>query len=309
MVPPGLSFTAISDKALAAARAGGSRRSYWDWEPLVTSNKTGFFPYTPAVNLLFALNEALDMLAEEGLPTVFARHSRYAEATRRAAAAWGLELQCLDPRAYAPGVTAIRTPGGPQRRPPAHRHPRAIQHEPRQRARPYRGPRVPHRPHGRPGRAVAHRHADGRGDGPARRRHPAPGRRRPGGDELPGIVQHLTAGGAPGCRRPPPRDARDTGGNLPGVPPAGLHQLRRPGRPSGLLSRRTRHQAPLADRGNFRRSRRPLPVHARPRLLPDRHGDRPAPGRPAWDVRCLAGLHPALGTGDDAVRLRRRRAR
>lgn len=112
MAPPGLSFTAISDKALAAARAGGSRRSYWDWEPLVTSNKTGFFPYTPAINLLFALNEALDMLAEEGLPTVFARHSRYAQATRLAAAAWGLELQCADPAAYAPGVTAVRTPQG-----------------------------------------------------------------------------------------------------------------------------------------------------------------------------------------------------
>jgi alanine-glyoxylate transaminase / serine-glyoxylate transaminase / serine-pyruvate transaminase len=112
MVPPGLSFTVISDKALAASRAGGSRRSYWDWEPLVTSNKTGFFPYTPAINMLYALNAALDMLAEEGLPTVFARHSRYAEATRLAVAAWGLELQCLDPTAYAPGVTAIRVPDG-----------------------------------------------------------------------------------------------------------------------------------------------------------------------------------------------------
>ncbi|WP_428532118.1 pyridoxal-phosphate-dependent aminotransferase family protein [Rhodopila sp.] len=112
MVPPGLSFTAISDKALAAARAGGSRRSYWDWEPLVTSNRTGFFPYTPAISLLYALNEALDMLAEEGLPAVFARHDRYAQATRLAAAAWGLELQCADPAAYAPGVTAIRTPQG-----------------------------------------------------------------------------------------------------------------------------------------------------------------------------------------------------
>ncbi len=112
MVPPGLSFTAISDKALAAARAGGSRRSYWDWEPLVASNKTGFFPYTPAMNLFFALHEALTMLQEEGLPTVFGRHARYAEATRRAAAAWGLELQCADPKAYAPGVTAIRTPEG-----------------------------------------------------------------------------------------------------------------------------------------------------------------------------------------------------
>jgi alanine-glyoxylate transaminase/serine-glyoxylate transaminase/serine-pyruvate transaminase len=112
MVPPGLSFTAISDKALSAARTGGSRRSYWDWEPLVTSNKTGFFPYTPAMNLLYALNEALDMLAEEGLPNVLARHSRYAQATRMAVAAWGLELQCTDPTAYAPGVTAIRTPDG-----------------------------------------------------------------------------------------------------------------------------------------------------------------------------------------------------
>lgn len=112
MVPPGLSFTAISDKALAAARAGGSRRSYWDWEPLVTSNKTGFFPYTPAMHLLFALREALDMLTEEGLPAVYARHARYAHATRLAAAAWGLELQCADPTAYGPGVTAIRVPDG-----------------------------------------------------------------------------------------------------------------------------------------------------------------------------------------------------
>ena len=112
MVPPGLAFTAISDKALAAARTGGSRRGYWDWEPLVTSNSSGFFPYTPAVNLLFALNEALDMLAEEGLPTVFARHERYARATRLAVGAWGLELQCADPAAYAPGVTAVRTPEG-----------------------------------------------------------------------------------------------------------------------------------------------------------------------------------------------------
>jgi alanine-glyoxylate transaminase/serine-glyoxylate transaminase/serine-pyruvate transaminase len=112
MVPPGLSFTAISDKALAAARAGGSRRSYWDWEPLVTANRTGFFPYTPAMNLLFALNEALDMLAEEGLANVYARHARYAHATRLAASAWGLDLQCADPTAYAPGVTAIRVPEG-----------------------------------------------------------------------------------------------------------------------------------------------------------------------------------------------------
>ncbi|HEX2943593.1 MAG TPA: aminotransferase class V-fold PLP-dependent enzyme, partial [Rhodopila sp.] len=113
MVPPGLSFVAISDKALAAARAGGtSRRSYWDWEPLVKSNQTGFFPYTPAITLLYGLNEAIAMLNEEGLPNVFARHDRYAQATRIAAQAWGLELQCADPAAYAPGVTAIRVPDG-----------------------------------------------------------------------------------------------------------------------------------------------------------------------------------------------------
>jgi alanine-glyoxylate transaminase/serine-glyoxylate transaminase/serine-pyruvate transaminase len=112
MVPPGLSFTAISEKALAASRAGGSPRSYWDWEPLVKANQTGFFPYTPAMHLLFALQEAITMMQEEGFAKVFARHARYAEATRRAAVAWGLELQCADPAAYAPGVTAIRTPEG-----------------------------------------------------------------------------------------------------------------------------------------------------------------------------------------------------
>ncbi len=113
MVPPGLSFTAISDKALAAARANTTtHRSYWDWEPLVAANQTGFFPYTPAINLLFALDAALDMLIEEGIQNVCARHERYAEATRRAVRAWGLELQCADPKAYAPGVTAIRVPEG-----------------------------------------------------------------------------------------------------------------------------------------------------------------------------------------------------
>ena len=112
MVPPGLSFTAIGDKALAAAARNKTPRSYWDWTPLVTSNKTGFFPYTPAINLLYALNAALDMLLEETLPNVLARHERYAEATRRAVRAWGLDLQCEDPRAYAPGLTAIRMPEG-----------------------------------------------------------------------------------------------------------------------------------------------------------------------------------------------------
>jgi alanine-glyoxylate transaminase / serine-glyoxylate transaminase / serine-pyruvate transaminase len=112
MVPPGLGFNAISEKAIAAMKSATLARGYWDWAPLVTANRTGFFPYTPAVNLLFALNEALAMLLEEGLPNVFTRHNGYAEATRRAVQTWGLELQCQDPRACAPGVTAVRVPGG-----------------------------------------------------------------------------------------------------------------------------------------------------------------------------------------------------
>ena len=112
MVPPGLGFNAISPRALAAMDTATLPRGYWDWEPLVTANETGFFPYTPAVNLLYALNEALAMLQEEGLANVFARHDRYAEATRRTVRHWGLELQCQDPRAYAPGVTAVRVPEG-----------------------------------------------------------------------------------------------------------------------------------------------------------------------------------------------------
>jgi alanine-glyoxylate transaminase/serine-glyoxylate transaminase/serine-pyruvate transaminase len=112
MVPPGLAFAVFSDKARAVAKAGGSARSYWDWDALAKSNETGFFPYTPAMTLLFGLEAALDLMAEEGLPTLYARHQRYAQATRIAAEGWGLELQCLDPAAYAPGVTAIRVPEG-----------------------------------------------------------------------------------------------------------------------------------------------------------------------------------------------------
>jgi alanine-glyoxylate transaminase/serine-glyoxylate transaminase/serine-pyruvate transaminase len=112
MTPPGLSFNAISEKALAAYETAKLPRSYWDWAPLVTANTTGFFPYTPAENLMFALNEALKMLLEEGLANVYARHERYAEATRRAVRAWGLDLQCQDPSCYSPGVTAVRVPEG-----------------------------------------------------------------------------------------------------------------------------------------------------------------------------------------------------
>jgi alanine-glyoxylate transaminase/serine-glyoxylate transaminase/serine-pyruvate transaminase len=112
MLPPGLGLLAISDKALAAGASAGMPRSYWDWRPMIADNKAGFFPTTPATNLLFALVEALHMLDEEGLPNVFARHQRFGEATRRAVTAWGLDLVCLDRAAYSSSVTAVMMPEG-----------------------------------------------------------------------------------------------------------------------------------------------------------------------------------------------------
>lgn len=112
MLPPGLSFNAVSAKALKAAEAAKLPRSYWDWRPMLAANEGGYFPYTPGTNLLYGLNEAVSMLLEEGLPNVFARHARHAEATRRAVRAWGLEIQCQDPRHYSNSLTAVRMPEG-----------------------------------------------------------------------------------------------------------------------------------------------------------------------------------------------------
>jgi alanine-glyoxylate transaminase / serine-glyoxylate transaminase / serine-pyruvate transaminase len=112
MLPPGLSFNAVSERALEASRGAKLRRSYWDWEAMLQANQTGFFPYTPATNLLYGLREALRMLEEEGLENVFARHARHGEATRRAVRAWGLELNCADEREYSNSLTAIRMPEG-----------------------------------------------------------------------------------------------------------------------------------------------------------------------------------------------------
>ena len=197
MLPPGLSFNAISDKALKATESARLHRSYWDWRPMLEANKTGYFPYTPGTNLLFGLNEAVTMLLEEGLPNVFARHDRHAEATRRAVRTWGLEVQCADPRHYSSSLTAVRRAGGPQRRCAARRHPGEVQHEPGQRARHPEGPRVPHRPPRRLRRPATHRHAGRRGNRPASRRRAAPVGRRAGGGGIPG-GQRLTshAGGA-----------------------------------------------------------------------------------------------------------------
>jgi alanine-glyoxylate transaminase/serine-glyoxylate transaminase/serine-pyruvate transaminase len=112
MLPPGLSFNAVSDKALAAASGADLPRSYWSWEDMLGPNQSGFFPYTPATNLLYGLQASLEMLREEGLENVFARHHRLAEATRRAVTAWGLELWCLNPDEYSDSLTAVRMPDG-----------------------------------------------------------------------------------------------------------------------------------------------------------------------------------------------------
>ena len=113
MLPPGLGFNAVSKKALAAHKTARLPRSYWDWEAMLETGRTGFFPYTPATNLLFGLREALKMLLEEeGLAAVFRRHARHAEATRRAIAAWGLEVLCADRREYSNSLTAIVVPNG-----------------------------------------------------------------------------------------------------------------------------------------------------------------------------------------------------
>jgi alanine-glyoxylate transaminase/serine-glyoxylate transaminase/serine-pyruvate transaminase len=112
MLPPGLGFNAISEKALAASKTAKLPRSYWEWGPMLAQNKTGFFPYTPATNMLFALRESLTMLREEGLQNVFKRHERHGEATRRAVKAWGLDNVALDPKEYSNSVTAVYTPAG-----------------------------------------------------------------------------------------------------------------------------------------------------------------------------------------------------
>ena len=112
MLPPGLSFNGVSEKALGASKSAKLPKSYWGWEDMIAANKNGFFPYTPATNLLYGLREALVMLREEGLQNVYARHARHAEATRRAVRAWGLEIVCANPAEYSNSLTAILMPQG-----------------------------------------------------------------------------------------------------------------------------------------------------------------------------------------------------
>ena len=112
MLPPGLSFNAISEKALLASNENSMKRSYWDWKEQIKSNESGSFPYTPATNLLYGLKEAINMLHEEGLANVFKRHDRHAEATRIAVQAWGLEVLCQEEKDYSSVLTAVKLPDG-----------------------------------------------------------------------------------------------------------------------------------------------------------------------------------------------------
>jgi len=112
MLPPGLSFNAVSAKALDAHKNSSLAKSYWDWSEMIEANKRGYFPYTPSTNLLFGLAEAIDMINEEGLDTVFARHKRHAAATRQAVQGWGLEVQCQIESEHSPVLTAVRVPDG-----------------------------------------------------------------------------------------------------------------------------------------------------------------------------------------------------
>jgi len=112
MLPPGVSFNAVSDKAVAVSKNSKLPKSFWSWEDMLATNKNNYFPYTPATNILYGLAESIDMLHEEGLDNVFARHDRLAEATRRAVRAWGLEILCRDPKYYSSTITAIMLPEG-----------------------------------------------------------------------------------------------------------------------------------------------------------------------------------------------------
>src|SRR6187397_281873 len=112
MMPPGMSFNAVSDKALAAAKNSKLTKSFWAWDEMLTMNKIGFFPYTPATQMLHGLAEGIAMLHEEGLDNVFARHDRLAEATRKAVRAWGLEIMCRESKYYSPTITAVMLPEG-----------------------------------------------------------------------------------------------------------------------------------------------------------------------------------------------------
>ena len=165
MLPPGLSFTAISAKALEASKTAGLRRSYFSWDDMLANNSNGFFPYTPATGLLYGLAESIDMINEEGLENVFARHERLAEATRRAVKAWGLDTQCRDGKVlFACGDDRAHA-GRSQRRCVPQDRSRQFQYVARHRLEQDRGQSIPHRPSWRHQRADDPRRVDRCRDG------------------------------------------------------------------------------------------------------------------------------------------------
>ncbi len=158
MLPPGLSFNAVSAKALDANRTATLQRSYWDWAEMLGPNRTGYFPYTPATNLLYGLNEAIDMLHEEGLDNVFARHARHGAAARAAVRHWGLEVLCTTQGQESGVLTAVKMPEGHSADAFRAKHSGAFRHFPWQRSVQGRGQGVPNRPPGRFQRPDAGRH-------------------------------------------------------------------------------------------------------------------------------------------------------
>ena len=187
MLPPGMSFNAISDKALAANKTSKLPKSFWAWDEMLAMNKIGFFPYTPATQMLQGLSVGIDMLHEEGLDNVFARHHRLAEATRRAVKAWGLENLNKNASQYSPTITAILLPEGHDADKFRALALDTLQHFLRRELRRLCRQVFPHRP----SRRHQRHHADGRaiGDrnGAVARRHSAQEGRRAGGDGLSGV--------------------------------------------------------------------------------------------------------------------------
>ncbi len=173
MLPPGLSFNAVSEKARKAAQSSKLPKSYWAWEEIIAANKNGFFPYTPATNLLYGLREAIAMLQEEGLQQVYARHARHAEATRRAVRAWGLEILCASAEEYSNTLTGVMMPAGHDADALRRDHTRSLRHVAGHRPGQAGGQGVPHRPPRRLQRSYADGHALRRRNGAGAGRRPA----------------------------------------------------------------------------------------------------------------------------------------
>ena len=201
MLPPGMSFNAVSDKALAASKNSKMPKSFWAWEDMLNMNKIGFFPYTPATQMLHGLAEGIDMLHEEGLDNVFARHDRLAEATRRAVKAWGLEIMCKEAKYYSPTITAVMLPGGHDADAFRNLALETFNISYGASFGPYAGQILPHRPSRRRQRGHADRRARHHRDGAVARRHPAQEGRHAGGDRLPRLLARRREQGGGGVAR------------------------------------------------------------------------------------------------------------